>query len=252
MIFFSCANIGSGRPALHRAWPGPRRTAPWPGRALTLVSSPSLPGTLVPKSSRRPHSLSLSLSSRSRSATSATAVPAHRRWAMPVEGRGGEHGRRCVHGLAWRWSSSSVKFISSVRSCEFWPMSSYSTPNFCFNACRKPLTVVEPSFCGSVLESEPKWMCHGQRVKKMVAFERSLTGRRFLGCVVQVCEELVIFSSIVLVSMLCCAMICYNWMCLSVVLCLHCRCIICVRITHWMLMVKSYWMLTLQIYKLNS
>ncbi|KAE8789188.1 chloride channel-like protein clc-g [Hordeum vulgare] len=48
-----------------------------------------------------------------------------------------------------------------------------------------PDTVVDPSFCGSFLESEPMCMMHHQRPKKMVAFEGSLTGRRFLGCRVQ-------------------------------------------------------------------
>ncbi|KAI4968294.1 hypothetical protein ZWY2020_057949 [Hordeum vulgare] len=45
-----------------------------------------------------------------------------------------------------------------------------------------PDTVVDPSFCGSFPESEPTCMMHHQRPKKMVAFEGSLTGRRFLGC----------------------------------------------------------------------
>ncbi|KAI5020876.1 hypothetical protein ZWY2020_054286 [Hordeum vulgare] len=48
-----------------------------------------------------------------------------------------------------------------------------------------PDTVVDPSFCGSFPESEPTCVMHHQRPKKMVAFRGSLTGRRFLGCLVQ-------------------------------------------------------------------
>ncbi|KAE8808260.1 hypothetical protein D1007_15400 [Hordeum vulgare] len=48
-----------------------------------------------------------------------------------------------------------------------------------------PDTVVDPSSCGSFTESEPTCMMHHQRPKKMVAFEGTLTGRRFLGCPVQ-------------------------------------------------------------------
>ncbi|KAI4984572.1 hypothetical protein ZWY2020_017202 [Hordeum vulgare] len=48
-----------------------------------------------------------------------------------------------------------------------------------------PDSVVDPSFCGSFPESEPTCMMHHQRPKKMVAFEGSLTGRRFLSCPVQ-------------------------------------------------------------------
>ncbi|KAI4969175.1 hypothetical protein ZWY2020_000089 [Hordeum vulgare] len=48
-----------------------------------------------------------------------------------------------------------------------------------------PDTMVDPSFYGSFLESEPTCMMHHQRPKKMVAFEGSLTGRRFLGYLVQ-------------------------------------------------------------------
>ncbi|KAI4985785.1 hypothetical protein ZWY2020_018415 [Hordeum vulgare] len=48
-----------------------------------------------------------------------------------------------------------------------------------------PDSVVDPSLCGSFPESEPTCMMHHQRPKKMVAFEGSLTGRRFLGCPVQ-------------------------------------------------------------------
>ncbi|XBI83692.1 hypothetical protein VPH35_092164 [Triticum aestivum] len=48
-----------------------------------------------------------------------------------------------------------------------------------------PDTVVDLSFCGSVTESEPKCMLHGPRPRKMVAFEGTLTGSRFLGCSVQ-------------------------------------------------------------------
>ncbi|KAE8782783.1 hypothetical protein D1007_43833 [Hordeum vulgare] len=36
-----------------------------------------------------------------------------------------------------------------------------------------PDTVVDPSFCGSVTESEPKCMIHRQRPSKMVAFEET-------------------------------------------------------------------------------
>lgn len=60
-----------------------------------------------------------------------------------------------------------------------------------------PDTVVDPSFCGPVLESEPKCMLHSKRPKKMVAFEGTLTGRRFLGCSEQVCifelEDVLVF-----------------------------------------------------------
>ncbi|KAI4970555.1 hypothetical protein ZWY2020_001469 [Hordeum vulgare] len=52
-----------------------------------------------------------------------------------------------------------------------------------------PDSVVDPSFCGSFPESEPTCMMHHERPKKMVAFEGSLTGRRFLGCHVQVKDE---------------------------------------------------------------
>ena len=45
--------------------------------------------------------------------------------------------------------------------------------------------MVDPSFCGSLTESEPTCMMHHQRPMKMVAFEGALTGRRFLGCPVQ-------------------------------------------------------------------
>ncbi|KAE8773694.1 chloride channel-like protein clc-g [Hordeum vulgare] len=48
-----------------------------------------------------------------------------------------------------------------------------------------PNIVVDPSFYGSFTESEPTCMMHQQRPKKMVAFEGTLTGRRFLGCPVQ-------------------------------------------------------------------
>ncbi|KAI5009158.1 hypothetical protein ZWY2020_010206 [Hordeum vulgare] len=47
-----------------------------------------------------------------------------------------------------------------------------------------PDTVVDPSYCGSFPESEPTCMMHHQRPKKMVAFEGSLTGWRFLDCFV--------------------------------------------------------------------
>ncbi|KAI4977585.1 hypothetical protein ZWY2020_059722 [Hordeum vulgare] len=48
-----------------------------------------------------------------------------------------------------------------------------------------PDNVVDPFFYGSFPESEPTCMMHHQRTKKMVAFEGSLTRRRFLGCPVQ-------------------------------------------------------------------
>ncbi|KAI5014796.1 hypothetical protein ZWY2020_056186 [Hordeum vulgare] len=48
-----------------------------------------------------------------------------------------------------------------------------------------PDSVVDPSFYGSFPESELTCMMHHERPKKMVAFEGSLTGRRFLGCLVQ-------------------------------------------------------------------
>lgn len=51
-----------------------------------------------------------------------------------------------------------------------------------------PHTVVDPSFYGSVTESEPKCMIHTQRTSKMVAFEGTLTRRRFLGCCVDMCD----------------------------------------------------------------
>ncbi|KAI5017521.1 hypothetical protein ZWY2020_042409 [Hordeum vulgare] len=48
-----------------------------------------------------------------------------------------------------------------------------------------PDTVVDPSLCASVTESEPKCMIHRERPSKMVAFKGTLTGRRFLGCSVE-------------------------------------------------------------------
>ncbi|KAI4964430.1 hypothetical protein ZWY2020_005817 [Hordeum vulgare] len=48
-----------------------------------------------------------------------------------------------------------------------------------------PDTVMDSSLCGYFPESEPTCMMHHHRPKKMVAFEGSLTGRRFLGCPVQ-------------------------------------------------------------------
>uniref|UniRef100_A0A8I6XZF6 Zinc finger GRF-type domain-containing protein n=1 Tax=Hordeum vulgare subsp. vulgare TaxID=112509 RepID=A0A8I6XZF6_HORVV len=48
-----------------------------------------------------------------------------------------------------------------------------------------PDTMEDPSFCGSFTASEVTCMMHHQRPKKMVAFEGTLTGRRFLGCPVQ-------------------------------------------------------------------
>lgn len=73
-----------------------------------------------------------------------------------------------------------------------------------------PDTVVDPSLCSSVLESEPKRIFYGESSKKMVAFEGFLTGRRILGFVVHAWEEFVIFSSIVQVSVLCSSMLYYN------------------------------------------
>ncbi|KAE8774558.1 Uridylate kinase [Hordeum vulgare] len=46
-------------------------------------------------------------------------------------------------------------------------------------------SVVDPSSCGSFTESEPTCMMHHQRPKKIVAFECTLTRRRFLGYHVQ-------------------------------------------------------------------
>ncbi|KAE8808649.1 hypothetical protein D1007_14720 [Hordeum vulgare] len=43
-------------------------------------------------------------------------------------------------------------------------------------------TVIDPSFCGMVVESEPNCILHKQRPGKFVAFEGSDTGRRFIGC----------------------------------------------------------------------
>lgn len=49
-----------------------------------------------------------------------------------------------------------------------------------------PDTVVEPSFCGAMVESEPKFILHKQRPNKFVVVEGTDSGSRFLGCVAQV------------------------------------------------------------------
>ncbi|KAE8793736.1 hypothetical protein D1007_31571 [Hordeum vulgare] len=46
-------------------------------------------------------------------------------------------------------------------------------------------TIVEPLFCGQLELSEPKCILHHMRPLKCVAFEGTLTGRRFYGCPVQ-------------------------------------------------------------------
>ncbi|KAI4993775.1 hypothetical protein ZWY2020_008088 [Hordeum vulgare] len=48
-----------------------------------------------------------------------------------------------------------------------------------------PDTIVEPLFCGQLELSEPKCILHHMRPLKCVAFEGTLTGRRFYGCPVQ-------------------------------------------------------------------
>ncbi|KAF7040024.1 hypothetical protein CFC21_049964 [Triticum aestivum] len=48
-----------------------------------------------------------------------------------------------------------------------------------------PDTTVEPLFCGQLELSEPTCMMHHMRPIKCVAFEGTLTGRRFYGCPVQ-------------------------------------------------------------------
>nr|XP_020176699.1 uncharacterized protein LOC109762278 [Aegilops tauschii subsp. strangulata] len=45
-----------------------------------------------------------------------------------------------------------------------------------------PDTVIDPSFCGLVVESERKCILHRQRPGRFVAFEGTDTGRRFIGC----------------------------------------------------------------------
>ncbi|KAF7057142.1 hypothetical protein CFC21_064464 [Triticum aestivum] len=44
-----------------------------------------------------------------------------------------------------------------------------------------PDTVIDPSFCGLVVESDRKCILHRQRPGRFVAFEGSDTGRRFIG-----------------------------------------------------------------------
>ncbi|XBI17153.1 hypothetical protein VPH35_059264 [Triticum aestivum] len=45
-----------------------------------------------------------------------------------------------------------------------------------------PNTVIDPSFCGLVIESERRCILHRQRPGKFVAFEGTDTGKRFIGC----------------------------------------------------------------------
>ncbi|XP_048552284.1 uncharacterized protein LOC125532176 [Triticum urartu] len=45
-----------------------------------------------------------------------------------------------------------------------------------------PDTVIDPSFCGLVTESDRRCILHRQRAGKFVAFEGTDTGRRFIGC----------------------------------------------------------------------
>nr|XP_020164470.1 uncharacterized protein LOC109749947 [Aegilops tauschii subsp. strangulata] len=49
----------------------------------------------------------------------------------------------------------------------------------------EPDTIVEPLFCGQLELSEPKCILHQMRHVKRVAFEGTVTGRRFYGCPVQ-------------------------------------------------------------------
>ncbi|KAF7091656.1 hypothetical protein CFC21_094211 [Triticum aestivum] len=45
-----------------------------------------------------------------------------------------------------------------------------------------PETMIDPSFCGLVVESDCKCILHRQRPGKFVPFEGTDTGRRFIGC----------------------------------------------------------------------
>ncbi|XBI72570.1 hypothetical protein VPH35_066494 [Triticum aestivum] len=45
-----------------------------------------------------------------------------------------------------------------------------------------PDTVIDPSFCGLVTESDKRCILHRQRAGKFVAFEGTDTGRRFIEC----------------------------------------------------------------------
>ncbi|KAF7047199.1 hypothetical protein CFC21_056150 [Triticum aestivum] len=45
-----------------------------------------------------------------------------------------------------------------------------------------PDTVIDPSFCELVTESDRRCILHRQRAGKFVAFEGTDTGRRFIGC----------------------------------------------------------------------
>ncbi|XBI13113.1 hypothetical protein VPH35_139888 [Triticum aestivum] len=45
-----------------------------------------------------------------------------------------------------------------------------------------PDTVIDPSFCGLVTESDRRCILHRQRAGKFLAFEGTDTGRRFIGC----------------------------------------------------------------------
>ncbi|XP_020181290.1 uncharacterized protein [Aegilops tauschii subsp. strangulata] len=51
-----------------------------------------------------------------------------------------------------------------------------------------PDTTVEPLLCGQLELSEPTCMMHHMRPIKCVAFEGTLTGKRFYGCAVQQSE----------------------------------------------------------------
>ena len=45
-----------------------------------------------------------------------------------------------------------------------------------------PDTVIGPSFCGLVVESDRKCILHRQRLGRFVGFEGTDTRRRFIGC----------------------------------------------------------------------
>ncbi|XBI59685.1 hypothetical protein VPH35_040708 [Triticum aestivum] len=53
-----------------------------------------------------------------------------------------------------------------------------------------PDTVIDPSFCGLVTESDRRCILHRQRAGKFVAFEGTDTGRRFIGCATEAINEL--------------------------------------------------------------
>ena len=52
-----------------------------------------------------------------------------------------------------------------------------------------PDTVIDPSFCGLVTESDRRCILHRQRAGKFVAFEGTDTGRRFIGCATEVMDQ---------------------------------------------------------------